>query len=693
MPNETTSRPMRPMGRGPGMRGGGEKAKDFKGTWIKLLKSMRRSTWMIVLCVIFAIVGSIFTIIGPDRLSSITDEITVGISVDSDLLTEISTEVAENVANGEISELVIDNDGTEVTISVEDQMAMLEVMNNTMSSTEVADGEEADVTALLAAIDELPESIHDLIVPSVNMDNVVKTATLLIILYLASYVLTTLTGLMMATITQRLTRQMRTDISHKINRVPMGYFHKTTTGDILSRTTNDVDTLNQSIGRSIQTLVTQIVMFLASLIMMIKTNLLMTLTAFVATLIGFVLMMIIMSRSQKYFRRQQRHLGEINGHVEEIYSNHIAVKAYNGEDEAQETFDKLNENLRGSAFRAQFLSGLMMPIMTFIGNFAYVAVCIVGAALAINGSITFGVIVAFMIYVRYFTQPLSQIAMSMQQMQSAAAAGERIFEFLEADEMEDESYKTTTLDKAKGNVTFEHVRFGYDPEKVIIHDFSMESKPGQKIAIVGPTGAGKSTIINTLMRFYEIQSGKIMIDGINTADLKREDVHKQFCMVLQDTWLFEGTIRENLIYCEEGVSDEDMKRAVKAVGLDHFVRTLPHGYDTVLSDQTALSQGQKQQLTIARAMISDRPMLILDEATSSVDTRTELLIQDAMDKLMENRTSFVVAHRLSTIKNADLILVLKDGDVIESGTHDTLLAKNGFYAELWNSQFDQSALD
>ncbi len=679
MPETTmTQRPMR----GPGMRGGGEKAKDFRGTWVKLLKSMRRSTPLLVICVIFAIVGTVFTIIGPDKLSDMTDLISAGISMDSDALEEIATDIATGAATGDMHDLTYDG----VTVTVEDQVAMMEVMADIMG----ASGDDVDTSALLAAVDSLPESVRELVIPSVDMHEIMKIGFTLVVLYAASYILTTVVGLLMATVTQRLTRQMRTDISKKINRVPMGYFHKTTTGDILSRTTNDVDMLNQSIGRSIQTLVTAISMFIICLIMMLITNVLMTLTAIVATIIGFVLMMLIMGRSQKYFRMQQRGLGEINGHVEEIYTNHLVVKAYNGEEEAKETFDKLNGKLRKSAFSAQALSGMMMPIMTFIGNLGYVAVCIVGALLALNGSISFGVIVAFMLYVRYFTQPLSQIAMSMQQMQSAAAAGERIFEFLEAEEMEEESDKTATLDNAKGSVTFDHVRFGYDPEKVIIHDFSMQSKPGQKIAIVGPTGAGKSTIINTLMRFYEIQSGKITIDGVNTKDLKREDVHKQFCMVLQDTWLFEGTIRENLIYCEEGVSDEDMKRAVKAVGLEHFVSTLPEGYDTVLSDQTALSQGQKQQLTIARAMISNRPMLILDEATSSVDTRTELLIQNAMDKLMENRTSFVVAHRLSTIKNADLILVLKDGDVIESGTHETLLAKNGFYADLWNSQFDQA---
>ena len=418
----------------------------------------------------------------------------------------------------------------------------------------------------------------------------------------------------------------------------------------------------------------------------------MTLTAIGATLIGFILMLAIMGRSQKYFNRQQKHLGEINGHVEEIYAGHTVVKAYNGEAEAKKTFDRMNENLRNSAFRAQCLSGLMMPIMTFIGNFGYVAVCIVGAALALNGKIEFGVIVAFMMYVRYFTQPLSQMAQAMQSMQSAAAAGERVFEFLEAEEMEDESQKSPAVKETKGLVEFEHVKFGYeDSDKTIIHDFSATAKPGQKVSIVGPTGAGKSTMVNLLMRFNEIQEGSIRIDGVSTKEMRREDVRSRFCMVLQDTWLFEGTVRENLVYCTENVSDEKMEAACRAVGLDHFIKTLPKGYDTVLSDQVNLSQGQKQQLTIARAIIADKPMLILDEATSSVDTRTEQQIQNAMDELMKNRTSFVIAHRLSTIKNSDLILVMKDGDIIESGTHDELLEKNGFYAELYNSQFDQAS--
>jgi ATP-binding cassette subfamily B protein len=418
----------------------------------------------------------------------------------------------------------------------------------------------------------------------------------------------------------------------------------------------------------------------------------MALAAVVSSLLGFIFMFLIMGRSQKYFTRQQKCLGNLNGHIEEMYAGHTVVKAYNGEENSGKIFDEMNQKLYDSGLRAQCLAGIMQPLMGFIGNLGYVAVCVVGGALVLHDKISFGVIVAFMMYVRYFTQPLSQIAQAMQSLQSAAAAGERVFEFLDAREMEEESDKTETLKTVQGHVEFDHIKFGYEgSDKIIIHDFSAEAKPGQKIAIVGPTGAGKTTLVNLLMRFHEIQSGEIRIDGIPTKDLKREDVHSMFCMVLQDTWLFEGTVRENLVYCADDVSDDKITEACKVVGLDHYIRTLPKGYDTVLNDQVNLSQGQKQQLTIARAMIADKPMLILDEATSSVDTRTEQQIQTAMDMLMENRTSFVIAHRLSTIKNADLILVLKDGDIIESGTHEELLKQKGFYAELYNSQFDQAS--
>lgn len=595
--------------RGPGMgRRPAEKSKDFKGTWMKIIRYCKRYLAVIVVALICAVAGTILTILGPDKLSDLTKVITEGIAT------------------------------------------------------------------------------------GIDMERVKSIGLTLVAFYVGSAILSFGQQFIMATVTQNVTKQLRSDISGKINRLPMAYYNKTSTGDVLSRVTNDVDMISQSMNQSIGNLVSAVALFFGSLIMMFKTNVIMTLTAVIATMIGFGLMSLITSHSQKYFSRQQANLGALNGHIEEIYSGHTVVKAYNGEKNAKKVFDELNNNLRDSAFKAQSLSGLMQPLMAFIGNFGYVAVCVMGAVLTMKGYIGFEVIVAFMMYIRLFTQPLAQIAQATQSLQSAAAAGERVFAFLGAEEMPDESDKTEKLGKAEGYVDFEHVKFGYeDTDKIIIHDFSARAKPGQKIAIVGPTGAGKTTLVNLLMRFHEIQSGDIKIDGISTRDMKREEVRSQFCMVLQDTWLFEGTVRENLVYNTENVSEEKIEAACKAVGLDHFIRTLPHGYDTILNDQVSLSQGQKQQLTIARAMIADKPMLILDEATSSVDTRTELQIQKAMDELMQNRTSFVIAHRLSTIKNADLILVLKDGDIIESGNHEELLAKGGFYADLYNSQFDQAS--
>lgn len=589
---------------------GGEKAKDLVGTWKKLFAYCRQYQAAIVAALVCSALGTMLTLMGPDKLSDMTDAITAGI---------------------------------------------------------------------------MPNA-------SIDMDQVFKIAVTLVVMYAFGWLFSAIQGWTMATVTQRVSRQMRQDISCKINRLPMWFYNRTSTGDILSRVTNDVDTIGTSLNQSLGNLVHAVILFAGSFIMMLLTNVWMTLAAVVSSLLGFVLMFVIMGRSQKYFARQQQCLGSLNGHIEEIYAGHTVVKAYNGEEASGRMFDEMNAKLQQSGFRAQCLAGLMQPMMSFIGNLGYVAVCVVGGAMAFDGKIGFGVIVAFMMYVRYFTQPLSQMAQAMQSLQSAAAAGERVFEFLEAQEMEDESNKSKKLGQSRGVVEFEHVKFGYeDSDETIIHDFSAVAKPGQKIAIVGPTGAGKTTMVNLLMRFHEIQGGEIRIDGVSTKELSRKELHDQFCMVLQDTWLFEGTVRENLVYCTENVSDETITQACKAVGLDHFIRTLPHGYDTVLNDTTNLSQGQKQQLTIARAMIADKPMLILDEATSSVDTRTEQQIQAAMDQLMENRTSFVIAHRLSTIKNSDLILVMKDGDIIESGTHEELIAKHGFYAELYNSQFEEQA--
>ena len=538
---------------------------------------------------------------------------------------------------------------------------------------------------------KLTNVITEGILTGIDLNAVSDIGALLVCFYAASMLLSSVQSWTLTTVTQRVAKKMRADISAKINRLPMSYFNRTSTGDILSRVTNDVDTIGQSLKNSFGALVSSVVQMLGALVMMLLNDAAMTGTAIGATVLGFGLMFFIMSRSQKYFLRQQRSLGSLNGHIEEIYSGHTVVKAYNGERAAREEFNKRNESLRVNGFKAQCLSGLMPPLMGFIGNLGYVAVCVVGATLVIRGRIEFGVIVAFMMYIRLFTQPLNQIAQAMQSMQSAAAAGERVFEFLEAEELSDEHDVPRRLEHPQGRVEFDHVRFGYeDSDRIVIKDFSAVAQPGQKVAIVGPTGAGKTTMVNLLMRFYELKGGEIRIDGVPTSQMSRAEIHDLFCMVLQDTWLFEGTLRENLMYNTTGKTDEDMRRACKAVGLDHFVRTQPKGYDTVLNDRVSLSQGEKQQLTIARAMIADKPMLILDEATSSVDTRTELKIQRAMDELMRTRTSFVIAHRLSTIKDADLILVMRDGDIVESGTHEALLRQGGFYAELYNSQFEQA---
>ncbi|MBP3903089.1 ABC transporter ATP-binding protein [Turicibacter sp.] len=540
-------------------------------------------------------------------------------------------------------------------------------------------------------LSEMTDLMTEGLFGEIDIEAISSIGMTLVIIYGISFVLSLSQGLIMANITQKVSKNLRTDLSKKINKLPMSYYNKTTTGDILSRVTNDVDTIGQTLNQSVGTLVTAICLFLGSLIMMLKTNVLLTITAILATVIGFVLVGFIMKKSQKYFLKQQEGLGKINGHIEEVYTGHTIVKAYNAEKQMGDIFESMNQELKQNGFKAQLLAGLMMPLMTFIGNLGYVAVCIVGAVLAMNDVISFGVIVAFIMYVRYFTQPLAQMAQAAQSLQSATAASHRVFEFLEAKEMEDESHKIKRLETAQGNVEFKNVTFTYEgTTHPVIKNFSTKVKPGQKIAIVGPTGAGKTTLVNLLMRFNEINGGAIYIDGTPINQLTRENIHDLFCMVLQDTWLFEGSVKENLVYNQVHITDEQIEEACKAVGLHHFIQTLHHGYDTILDDKLNLSAGQKQQLTIARAMLKNSPMLILDEATSSVDTRTELIIQQAMDQLMEGRTSFVIAHRLSTIKNADVILVLKDGDILESGNHESLLAKQGFYAELYNSQFEQA---
>lgn len=608
MHNESRSKTPahRPMG-GPmgGHMGTGEKARDFKKTWIRLIIYMRSYLPFVITAILFAAAGTSVTIMGPDRIRKITDLVVGGIMTGIDLKAV---------------------SGIGFTLTV---------------------------------------------------------------LFGLSAVISYFQGFIMATVTQKISKKMRSEISGKINRLPLKYFDSVSYGNILSRVTNDVDTIGHMMNQSVGTLVSSVTMFAGSLMMMLITNAVMAFIAVGASLIGFVFMMLIIKNSQKYFIDQQRELGAINGHVEEIYSGHIIVKAFGGEAEAMEKFEAINRKLYESAWKSQFFSGLMMPVMSFIGNFGYVAVCVVGGVMAFNGDITFGVIVAFMVYVRLFTQPLSQIAQAAAGLQSTAAAGERVFEFLSEPELEDESDKTLFLENVKGDVEFRHVRFGYVKDRMIIKDFSAHAYSGQKIAVVGPTGAGKTTLVNLLMRFYETDGGDILIDGIPVNKLTRKNVHRLFCMVLQDTWLFEGTIRENIIFSKKDVTDETVTSACKAVGIDHFIRTLPGGYETVLDEKIAISAGQKQLITIARAVVQNAPLLILDEATSSVDTRTEILIQQAMDKLMAGRTSFIIAHRLSTVRNADLILVMNEGDIVESGKHEDLLAANGFYAELYNSQFEK----
>lgn len=582
-----------------------EKPKNFKKSIIKLLSYNKKLRPFYIVAIILALASSICSIIGPNKLSELTDEITAGLMT------------------------------------------------------------------------------------GINFERVTSIAIFLLTVYLLSALFNFLTGFIMATSANKLAKEMRTKISLKINKLPLKYFDNHSYGDILSRVTNDVDTIGMTISQNLGTFASAIALLIASIVMMFYTNWIMAFTAILTSLIGFIFMFVILGKSQKYFNERQVKLGDLNGHIEEMYSGYNVVKAYNGKKNAINKFQKLNDGLFDCSRKSQFLSGLMHPIMQFIGNLSYVAVCVIGAILVQKEIITFGVIVAFIVYVRLFTSPLQQIAQGLTNLQSAAAASERVFEFLEEDEMLSEDNKTVVLDKekVKGDIKFEHVKFGYDENRLIIKDFSCDAKAGEKIAIVGPTGAGKTTLVNLLMRFYEINSGKITIDGVSIQDLTRENVHELFVMVLQDTWLFNGTIRDNIIYNKENVTDEQIMEACKTVGLEHFIKSLPKGLDTELSDTESISAGQKQLLTIARGMIEDSPFLILDEATSNVDTRTEKLVQSAMDKLTEGKTSFIIAHRLSTIRNADLILVMNEGNIIEQGNHDELIRQNGFYAELYNSQF------
>lgn len=592
------------MRHGPPGRGADEKPKNIKSSMLELLRYLKPWYKPIVISLIFSLVGTLLTIIAPDKLADLTNNISDGLQT------------------------------------------------------------------------------------GIDMDLIIKSILIILAIYISANLVTCAASYIMITVMQKLAWSMRTSISQKINKLPLKFFDKVTVGDVLSRITNDVDTISSALNSSITTLVQAVVQFVGVTIIMFATSGRLALTAIGSSILGFVLMFFIVSRSRKYFRQQQQNLGDMNGHVEEMYSGHNIVRAYGATAQSKKEFDRINDNLYNSAWKSQFFSGMLMPLMGFVGSLGYVAVCIVGATLTMSGAIRFGTVIAFISYVKLFTNPLSQISQAVSSLMSAGAAGERVFGFLAEEEMPDDSGCTAHIDHVRGKVEFENVRFGYDADKPIIHDFSADIEPGQKVAIVGYTGAGKTTMVNLLMRFYELWSGQIKIDGVPVSEMRRSDVHAMFGMVLQDTWLFDGTYRENIAYGKPGVTDEQVEAACKLVGLDHYIKTLPKGYDTELNDRSSLSAGQRQLLTIARAMVENAPMIILDEATSSVDTRTEVLVQKAMDRLARGRTSFVIAHRLSTIRDADLILVMDKGDIVESGTHEQLLEKGGLYKELYTSQFE-----
>ena len=705
--------------RGPKM----DKSKDFVGSMKRLFKELKSFQILIAMALIFAILSSVLSIAAPNKLSKLTDAISEGLIVNVDEMQEISKKTTNNLQNINPQEIM-----KSTNLSVEEKTNFMMVMqssdkanmldnlaklsdntlelifkeftinNQKISSTDqlkflqIASTikDKKDAKALYKKIDKMPKSIRKVIEPSMNMAKIKKISLFLACLYIVSALLSFIESIIMTSVSNNFARKLRGRISTKINKLPLKYFDKNQTGDILSRVTNDVDTIAQSMNQSLSSLVSAVTLLLGTIIMMFITNWIMALTAISASIIGFSLIFIVLSKSQKYFAARQKELGKLNSHIEEVYSGLLVVKAYNGKKEADTKFDEYNEKVYDANRKSQFLSGLMQPIMSFIGNFGYVAVCIVGALLVMHDAITFGVIIAFITYVRLFTSPLMQIAQAFTSLQSTAAASERVFEFLDEEEMSLETNKTKILDKSKvkGNIEFNHVSFGYDKDRTIIKDITASVKDGQKIAIVGPTGAGKTTMVNLLMKFYEINKGDILIDNVSINDLTRENVHSLFTMVLQDTWLFNGTVKENIVYNRENISDEMVKEVCDTVGLTHFIKTLPNGFDSVIGENDSVSAGQRQLLTIARGMIEDSPFLILDEATSNVDTRTEELVQKAMDKLTEGRTSFIIAHRLSTIKNADLILVMKDGNIIETGNHDELMKKNGFYADLYNSQFE-----
>ena len=707
-------------GRGPRVQ---EKSKDFKGSMIRLIKNLKPWKYIMIFAMILALISAVLALITPDKLSSLTDTISQGIKPNTEKMTEISTSIIQNIDKENMmykfNNLYIDVELTNEEIEkINDVLTQIQETNNfelilklpnkvleyllddiTIEEILITSSEQVEFLKLskelketgnLELLDKLPESIYSLIEPKIDLDKIRYLAIFIGCLYIASAIFSYVQSFSLTTVSNRFANTLRGNISKKINKLPLKYFDTHEHGDVLSRVTNDVDTVAFNLNNSLATLVTSITMFLGSILMMFITNWIMALTAILSSLIGFFAMSKILAKSQKYFNQKQEALGDMNGYIEEMYSGHNVVKAYNGTKEALIKFNELNNKLYETNRKSQFLSGMMHPIMGFVGNFGYVMVCIVGALLTMNNIITFGTIVAFVLYVRMFLNPMSQIAQALTSLQSTAAASERVFEFLDEAEMFDqkEISKRLNVTKVKGEIEFKNVKFSYSPGKEIIKNFSVKVKPGQKVAIVGPTGAGKTTMVNLLMKFYEINKGEILIDGVSTKDLTRENIHDLFIMVLQDTWLFDGTIRDNIKFNKEQVTDREIWEVLKTVGVHHFVKTLPGGLDYEVGDNDTISGGQKQLLTIARGMIEDAPFLILDEATSNVDTRTEELVQKAMDKLTEGRTSFIIAHRLSTIKNADVILVMNEGNIIEQGNHEELIEKDGFYAKLYNSQFE-----
>ena len=748
-------------------------SKKFWQNLKSLLISMKKYIVPIIIATIFATSASIITLLTPNKISNLTNELANGLVPQKAALTEISNHISTNLDEKRIkdistqfinidqSKLIIvlnsnkfsnkdkniikqeflkkdfsnflkldnttkrfilkDSKYNDKIITKEDIIIFLDCLGRndfgnipkdileiilpgfkvkgTYISTDdqkkiislYKDAANLNEDELLKNFDKLPKNVYDLVKPVINMKNIKKISLEVIILYFITTLFSYIEGLIIVTVAIKYSKKLRQKIINKIHKLPLRYFDNTTVGDVLSRITNDVNMINSAMNDSLSSLISALTLFIGSIIMMIKTNGILALTSIVSSLIGFAFLSIIIKKSQKYFVTRQKQLGKLNGCIEEVYTNHNVVKLYNGKKISDENFNKLNEQVYLCEKKSQFLAGIMSPIMAFVGNFGYVAVCVVGAILTMKGHITFGVIVAFMLYVRLFTNPLSTIAQALSSLQSGTAASERVFEFLNQEELPSEEEKTIKLDckKVKGKIDFKNVKFGYNKNKLIIKDFSAKINPGEKIAIVGPTGAGKTTLVNLLMRFYDINSGDITIDDVSINDVTRENIHDLFVMVLQDTWLFNGTIRDNILFNKENISDKDIWKVCDVVGLSHYIRTLPHGLDSEITDTDSISAGQKQLLTIARGMIKNAPFLIIDEATSNVDTRTEELVQLAMDKLMENKTSFIIAHRLSTIKNADLILVLKDGNIIEQGNHEDLLNQKGFYYKLYNSQFEK----